>query len=366
MSNPANTDFVTPIGRLVSGDPFEKQTKDQQGNPMTVKTGPNAGQATQRYFVGLAFNKTDVSFGELYAKMDAAARAGFPHLFNGPPGQDGRPTCTRQDFAWKITDGDGFDSEGKPNRDKIGYAGCWVVRFTSSYAPKVYFEGRYAPQDQISEANRQAVRRGYYGRVVGTMQANGNAQKPGLYLNLNAFILSGLGEEIKGGLDVGAAMAGITAPANMPAGMTALPSALPSNGLPANLPGQQPTPGLPAGPVPSATPALPASPVPQPAAPLPAGPVPTPGATPAVAVQPHTAILAGPGAGPAAAVGGVAIPGGMPQPAAALPMPTMPAAPAVPAEPQPTAKMIASGYTLEQYLGGGWTREKLISDGYLA
>ena len=104
------TEFLTPVGRLVQGDCFEPQTKDQNGVPLTIKTGPNAGQPTQKYFVAVAFKKTDAEFAKLKAMFEATARAAFPQLFPTPGGP-----CVNLNFSWKIVDGDGLDQNGKPN-----------------------------------------------------------------------------------------------------------------------------------------------------------------------------------------------------------------------------------------------------------
>ena len=37
-------EILTPVGRIVQGSCFEAKTHDLQGNPLVVKTGPNAGQ----------------------------------------------------------------------------------------------------------------------------------------------------------------------------------------------------------------------------------------------------------------------------------------------------------------------------------
>ena len=46
--------LTSPRGRFVQGDAFEPQTTDQQGAPLTIKTGPNAGQPTKRWFMAVA------------------------------------------------------------------------------------------------------------------------------------------------------------------------------------------------------------------------------------------------------------------------------------------------------------------------
>lgn len=239
--------FLTPVGRLVQGDAMEPQTKDQQGNPLTIKTGPNAGQPTQRFFMALAFPKADQGFAALRAQMVQIARSAWPQWF------DAAGNCTHPKFSWKIMDGDGVDDNGKPNATKEGFAGHWVVKFSSSYPPKCFYAGRYQPHEQIQD--KMAIRRGYYVRIGGTIESNGNAQKPGLYVNLNMVELVAQGKEIVSGPDA-AAVFGATPVAALPAGAIALP-------------GQT-------VPVPTPVPVVAAAPAPLPVAPVPAFTAPPP------------------------------------------------------------------------------------------
>jgi len=158
----AKVDFLTPVGRLVQGDAFEAQTKNQQGQPLITLSG----QPTQRYFIAVAFKKDDPGFPALYQKMVDAARSSFPTLF------DAAGNCTHPRFSWKLMDGDGVDDNGRQNNTKEGFAGHWVVKFQSSFAPRCFFAGHYAPHEQIQDA--QAIKRGYYVRVAGTIEGNNN------------------------------------------------------------------------------------------------------------------------------------------------------------------------------------------------
>lgn len=58
MANNPSWSFVTPVGRIVQGDPHTMQDKDQKtGQPLVTKSGPNKGQPTSRNFVALAIPK---------------------------------------------------------------------------------------------------------------------------------------------------------------------------------------------------------------------------------------------------------------------------------------------------------------------
>ena len=162
-------DFLTPVGRLVQGNPFEAQTKNMTGQPLVTKSG----QPTQRYFIAVAFPKADQAFLALYQKIAEVARGSFPHLFNAQ-GQ-----CTHPRFSWKVMDGDGVDENGKSNATKEGFAGCWILKFQSSFAPRCFYAGKYQPHEQIQDP--KAIPRGYYVRVAGSMEGNDDPNKPGVY-----------------------------------------------------------------------------------------------------------------------------------------------------------------------------------------
>ncbi len=309
------TDFLTPVGRLVQGDPFEAQTKNMQGQPLMTQ----AGQPTQRYFIAVAFAKTDAAFGLLYAKLKEVARADFPQLF------DAAGNCTHPRFSWKLIDGDGVDDNGKPNKNKEGFAGHWVLKFSSSFAPRCFHAGHYQPHEQIQDA--KAIQRGYFVRVAGTIEGNGNIQKPGLYVNLNMVELAGVGPIISSGPDAGAVFGAAGGAAPLPVGAQPLPMHA-GSAPPVAVSMPMPTPA-----------ALPAMLVNVPAVGIPQLPTP-------VAVAPNPAFLAGPGA---------------PQAPLAPMAPPMPVAP--PVARQMTAA--AGAYTYEQYVAAGWDDAKLRAHGMM-
>jgi hypothetical protein len=285
--------FLSPVGRLVQGDAFEPQTKDQQGNPLVIKSGPNAGQPTQKWFIAVAFPKTDPAWPAFHAQIINVARAAFPQFFNAQ-GQ-----CTHPAFSFKIADGDGIDQNGKPNSTKEGFAGHWVVRFSSSFPPKCFYSGRYQAHEQIQD--KMAIRRGYYVRVAGTIDGNGNTQgKPGVYINLNMIELVAQGQEIVSGPDA------------------------------ASVFGAAPVAALPAG-----------------AMPLPGG------------VAPGGAPMAAAAMTPAAPVAAA------PAPAFGTPAPLPPTVPAVPAAPQYRMTAKANGATRDQFIAQGWTDELLRQHGMM-
>lgn len=355
------TDFLTPVGRLVQGDPFEAQTKNMQGQPLVTMSG----QPTQRYFIAVAFRKDDANFGAFYQKLVEVARGSFPNLFNAQ-GQ-----CSHPRFSWKLMDGDGVDENGKSNATKEGFAGHWVVKFSSSFAPRCFHAGHYQPHEQIQDKN--AIQRGYFVRVAGTIEGNDNAQKPGLYVNLSMVELAGVGPVITSGPDAAAVFGG-AAPA-LPQGAQPLPmhAGMPQ-GAPA-MPGMPAAPAMPgnfpAAPAP-AVPGLPQMPTAAQSMPIGVAPdatmYPSSPAAP-VAVPPNPAFLAGPGGVPGAAAPGAGMPSpqlapgvGAPSAYPSNPAPVAPA-PVAPAVPQMTAA--AGGATYEQFRAQGWTDEQMRAQGYL-
>lgn len=337
--------FLTPVGRMVQGDCFEPQTKDQQGNPRVIKTGPNAGQPNPQFYVGVAFRKDDPQWPAFWAILDRVARAAWPQFFPNPQGP-----CTNPKFAFKVLDGDGYDTQGRSNATKEGFAGHWVVRFTTAFPPKCYPVGRYAAHDLITD--KTLLRRGYYVRVAGTVKSNENPTNPGLFLNFDLVELAGYGPEIVSGPDANAVFGGQPAAA-LPPGASATPLAAPP--APAAGPAPGPGPG-----------AYPPAPAPGPAA-YPPAPAPAPGPAPYVPPAPGPAPMTPPPAtGYPAPMAGPA-----PAPIAPAPAPAPVAPPAAP--PQPVGKVLTpagaasyAGATYEGYIAAGWTDDQLRASGFLA
>ena len=227
-NNPLRVEIASPVGRIVQGDCYEPQTTDMDGKPLVTKSGPNAGQARVNYFVGLAIEKNHPGLAEFYGKYLEVARASFPHLF------DAQGNCTHPQFAWKYIDGDGRDTSGKPWADREGFAGHYVFRFASGFAPQL-LQMQNGTAVAIPDSAGKAIRRGFYAQVICSIEGNGNAQKPGLYTNLHAVVLAGYGKEIMGGVDVAAALraAPQTGAGYVPAGMSMTPPAVVSQAQPA-------------------------------------------------------------------------------------------------------------------------------------
>lgn len=348
MAKAPSVNFLSPVGRIVYGDCFEPNTTDANGLPLQYQPGhPKFGQPKSEFIVNLAIDKTNPEFAAWYAAVDQLARQSWPQFFNAQ-GQ-----CTNPNMSLKVMDGDGTDQNGKPNNQKEGYAGCWVVKLKSAFPPKVYYKDHYAPHEEIKDP--KLVRCGDYVRVGGSMSSNQNAQKPGLYMNLGQVALWGKGTEITVG-PVAAEVFGQAAAAGnfVPAGMQALPS-MPATtgGLPAMMPGQAQPAGLPMQSPAGTTMALPGSSL--------------PGAMPggASVALPGSAGVSMPTTAPQTTTYVAPNPGILTPPAGALPgLPPLQqaAAPIV----MLTAKGAASGYTLEQYHAAGYTDDVLRANGLIA
>lgn len=380
MANAPRFPIVSPIGRIVEGDPWTAQEKDANGQLRVIKTGPKAGQPNPQFYIGLAVPKLvngqpNPDFQAFYAFVDQVARASWPNLFpNGGP-------CIRQDFAWKVRDGDGFSREGKPLKDKPGFAGHWIISFASSFAPEIVVET--SPGVYAAITDKELVKRGYWGRVGASISSNESTQTPGLYLNLEKFELKGKGEVIATGLSAAQAF-GQSAATAVPEGMQAL-TAMDLAGAPAGFggapAGQAPQPGFPGAQPGFPSPGAPAAfPQAGPGAPAVAAPAPGFSAPPATGfpgnpgqpgfTAPAAAQPGFPNAAPAAAPGLVV---GQPQVGGPGGAPSAPAAPA-PSAPAysgfmgaaPVMLPAANGATYEQFIQQGWTEDQMIAGGFMA
>lgn len=355
--------FTTPVMRMVQGSVDEAQTKDQQGNLRVIKSGPNAGQPNPQYFLAGAIAKNDPAWPAFWELLVRQAFADFPNLFphgvdaiiqaggpqpwfTQPPQGHAQPWIMHPLFSFKVADGDGLDQNGKSNASKEGFAGHWVVRCGSAYPPRCFHAGRYAAHEQIQE--KGAIKRGYFIRVNGTTEGNGNAQRPGLYVNLDMVELAAYGPEIVSGPDAADAFG--SGPAALPAGATAAPM------TPAGAP---PSP-------PAAAPA-PVAPVPA-AAPSPAAASPAAASAPPA---PYTGYMAGPTppAAPGAPAASPPVPAAMTAPlptAAPTSVPPSPPAAPAPVAAGPVMLPAANGASYEQMIAAGWTDDTLRAHGMMA
>lgn len=314
MSNQPLT-VVLPSGRVVQGDLYTGDATDMDGKPKVYAAGhPNAGQPQVSYFFAVAIPKEagHTHWGQTAwgSQILAFGRAAWPS------GQAEAPS-----FAWKIEDGDSVtpNRKGNKNADREGHKGNWIVKLSSSFAPRLY--SRDATGRAAEWLVKDAVKPGDFVQVQITVASNERASNPGVYLNHSMVMFQGYGDRIRMGADPNAVQ--WAAP---PAGASTVPSAggaMPSTALP-------PPAGLPPAAPGAGTSALP------PAAPAAAA------APPALPVTPSQSFAAPP-----------APPGAAPAP---------PAPPA--AGPQMTAK--AGAYTYAQMIAAGWNDANLRANGYMS
>lgn len=239
----ARTDLLTPVGRLVMGSLYKPQTTDLEGRPLTIKSGPQAGQPRVDYFFALAVPKgaeQHWSQTEWGAKIWAAGHNGFPQ------GQANAPT-----FAWKVVDGDSQvpNRQGRKPCDREGYPGHWVLSFSSGFAPKIYTADGSQPF-----AEPDAVKLGYYVQVFGSVDDNGSLQQPGVFLNHGMIAFAGYGQEIILGPDATAVGfgQGVALPPGAsatPVGGMSQPPAVPGAPMPSPVAPPAPVPPAPAAPI---------------------------------------------------------------------------------------------------------------------
>lgn len=316
--------ILLPPGRIIQGDVYKGSDKDSKGVPRLVKTGPNKGQPSTQFFIGVAIPKAgeqawwQTAWGQ---QIMAVGQQGFPNFYNNPA------------FAWKIEDGDSTvpNKSNKRPCDLEGAKGHWILKFSSQFAPPVYQQPQPGVFERVDAPG--LIKTGWWVQVNASVKSNGSTESPGIYLNQQMVLFVKQDAEITSGPDAATAFAG-AAVASLP-GVAAMPfaGAAPQAAMP--------TPGVHPGMAPM-----------QPAAPQP------------TMVAPHPGFLAGPGAMP-----GPAMPGAT---AAAPAMPMAPglppgpaAAPPVPAGPQMTQAGINSGFSYAQYREKGWTDDQLRQNGII-
>lgn len=299
------TNLTFPPGRMVWGSLYKPRDRDFEGKPLTFKSGPDMGKPRFAYDFGVAIPKVP---GQHWASSDWGKvlwQVGHTVLANA--GQV-------RDFAWKVIDGDSTEvgKRGRPC-DKPGYAGHWIIAFSSAFAPRIVngLSGKFEDLTQVDYVNP-----GDYVQVAGNVKSNESQGNPGILINHSMVCFSGYGERIRTGLDPSAAgfQTGAVAGAQQtPVGAAALPPA----------PGAAPAPAAP--PVPGAPMASP----------------PTPPAPAPVAVTPNPSFA-----------------------------PPVPAAPPVPGAPPATAARVmlpaAGGVPYDEFIKAGWTDAQLIQHGKMA
>jgi hypothetical protein len=214
----AKAKFMTPVGRLVLGNPYKPFTKDADGKPLTFKNG----EPRVKHFAALAIPKDiihpvtravsrpDWKQTEWGSVIYAAGAEAFPAAHKLPH------------FAWKIVDGDDQTPKGPSGRracDNEGFPGNWILKFETAYAAKIFRSdsGAYV---QVTEDG--FIKTGHYIQIHASVVGNGSQQKPGIILNQEMIAFSGYGEVIQFGADANSVGFG---QAPLPVGASAVPIA---------------------------------------------------------------------------------------------------------------------------------------------
>jgi len=303
-----------PSARLVSGGLYKlSPSKDQNNNPKLDKDG----KPVMSSYFAIAIPKKGEAWWwntpwglEIYNQGAADMPSNYQH----------------PQFAWKIEDGDSVvpNKRGRMNKDREGYPGNWIIKFSSSFLPDVVsLLDPSRPGKPVRVLQEGYVQLGSWVQVAATIVGNKRTDSPGIYINPGIVCLVAYGPPITTGLDPDEAGFGGEP---LPPGASATPMAAPA-ALPAPAP-VAPTVAAPPAPGPAAPVAPPAT--------VAAPPAPQP-------VAPHQTIL---------------------QPPAAAPPP--PAAAAAPPPPAGRAMTAKAEYTYDKYIGSGWTDAQLIQHGLMS
>jgi hypothetical protein len=341
------------FGRIVQGNPYKANDTDYETKQKRVFPSGHAkaGQPKISYYIALAVPKiaghTHWAQTEWGNPIWQFGHAAWPKLIV-PPGLPNAGQFARDDFSWKIEDGDSLkpNKNNRVNANTEGMPGHWIVKLSSPIAPKM-IDTNFTP---LMEPN--AVKCGFWVEVIAQIDTNETDRNPGIYVGAEFIMLRGIDKEIHTGDTDPRAVAGF--------GKATLPNGVQAVGAPAlaNSSPSFPTPGA----VPGGFPGAPG------VAPPPA-PVATPGTAPL------------PGAHVAPIAGGSAYPSSPPPPGppatptyvtpapsflnqGAAPPPPPPAPPAPPAVGR-TMLPKAGGVPYEAWIANKWTDAQLREQGYM-
>ena len=214
---PRHTEYGnSPVGRLISGDPWTKQTTDANNRPIPPEK--------QSFWFAVAIEKNAPGMNEMLGLMFKAAQAGYGQAPQIMAQINMGLAATA--FSWKIADGDEMRANATTGEQELRWKhgqGCWVVKFSTTLPiASAKFMGGVPTYCDPSE-----IKRGYYVTVPFSTSANGNMDHTaGVYLNPQTVCLVGFGAEIVGGPTLEQQL-GAGPGEYMPAGMTQTPQ-LPS------------------------------------------------------------------------------------------------------------------------------------------
>lgn len=213
--------LVTPVGRVVWGSVYERQTEDYDGNKYNPGEGP--------FQFGLAVLKSDPAIGQLLTALYQQAIGGYQNNAQivGRINNEWQSGFTSGMFRFKIKDGDQPNSKGLRNPNT---AGCYVFALQTTLPIK-------CGNAQNAEIDPKAIKTGYFVDIAVSAKVNDKVDgTAGIYINPQVVRLIAFGEEITGGPSVEEAFAGHAAPTALPPGASLTPKA-PTSEPGAGLPG---------------------------------------------------------------------------------------------------------------------------------
>lgn len=199
---------VTGVGRIVQGDLETLSNLDYATGK--ARTNADGSEKKPENFYSVAFPKLingqpNQDWVRVQAYLNNIARRDWPTFY-----PNGSQQCVNPNFHFKITDGDGYDKQGVHNATKEGFAGHWVLRFSSQFLPKRFYQGQTRADQEITQPG--AIKRGDHVRVLFTAAGNGSTQSPGLFVRSsavelffvgNAIVSAGTGPDAATGLSSG-------------------------------------------------------------------------------------------------------------------------------------------------------------------
>lgn len=212
-------DILSPLGRLVEGDLYEGSLEGYQGKvlesevfyfALAVPKNDPATPAMLQAIEGHAWQSSQML--PIAMQRIQAFRIGSP-----PPAIEGQ----KPPYAWKIDDGD-----GPKRRGRAGQAGCWILKFSGGFRPKIF----NAQNGIISDKNQLPYVLGQYARVKFSAVINGlQDDQAGIFLNYNGVRI----EPAPAGAPVGQIVPGPTAEQMFGAALPAMdiPAGTPIGGL---------------------------------------------------------------------------------------------------------------------------------------
>lgn len=229
-NNDTGTEFTTCLGRIVWGHPLKPQNKTKDNQPVL----DDNGQPVKQWAFGVAFPKAEFE-AQVWPQFAAEAAKMYP---NGAP----------RNFTYKYKDGDtDLDRNNNPLSAKDGYAGCYIVSFSTELQPPQCYVYQNNAYMQIDESS---IKTGDYVQVGTNIKVHAG-QTPGLYVNPMTVLLCFEGDAISGGYtaDPNATFGAAPPQVQMPAGARAVGTAAPAQAAPAGS-----MPGMGNAPAPQGTP----------------------------------------------------------------------------------------------------------------